>query len=178
MTFYEQVQDYSSSLVRFVRDHELPMEMFAYPDHLAVKARDRKNFDEIISSWKEYALGGVIHAVDMDGRTLASLQTARSIDVEPFGSVEWLEIMEPRAEKVGKGVVGLEHMEFFVADLDEVSRTLSRHGVRDYDRQKNDGHAWVNVVINAAGQEVKFNDKPLAAVLCDEADQGLGYQLP
>ncbi len=177
MTFHEEVLGFTSSLTQFVREHDLPMELFANPDHLAVKARDRNDFDAITAMWRQYALGGAIHAIDMDGRTLATLQTKQSIITEPFGSVEWLEIMEPRAHKVGKGVVGLEHMEFYTPDLDEVTRQLLKHGVRDYDRESNPGHNWVSVVFNQGGQEIKFNDKPLAAVIRDEADEGLGYTL-
>ena len=110
-------------------------------------------FNKLTVAWSQHALGGVVRAIDMDERTLASLQLAQQIAVEPFGYVEWLEIMEPRAQKIGKGVVGLEHMEFSVPDLDEVSRTLLRYGVRDYERQSNPGHDWLSIVINEAGKK-------------------------
>ena len=127
MTFQEEVQNFSTSLTCFVKNSNLPMELFVRPDHLALKARDRDDFDKLTVAWSQHALGGVVRAIDMDERTLASLQLTQPIAVEPFGHVEWLEIMEPRAQKIGKGVVGLEHMEFSVLDLDEASRILLRY---------------------------------------------------
>jgi hypothetical protein len=79
--------------------------------------------------------------------------------------------MQPRPGKeLAEGFV--EHTEFFFPNLSEAERVLTQRGV-NFIRQKNPGHEWVNVIIDDSGREIKFNDKPLAAVVATEHEHGL-----
>ncbi len=170
--FEQEVRDYAKTLTKFVIRHRLPPKWFAMPDHLATKASDRQDFEARVHGWRGLVLGREILGIDKQGRTLASAQLETPISVGEFGSVKWIEIMEPRPEKVGQDVVGLEHMEFYYPHFFEIRMVLNDGGV-DFTEENNSedgkqGHAWINIVLNEAGQELKLNDRPLAKIVAAE----------
>jgi hypothetical protein len=95
---------------------------------------------------------------------LAALHLISPQSVGDLGEVSWLEIMEPRPEKVGKDFVGLEHIEFYYPDFDEVREALDKYKV-SYTQQNNPGHDWINIVLGEAGQEFKLNSRLLSDVV-------------
>ena len=170
----EQVGEYEAELSQFVADNELPKEWFGIADHIAVKGADGADFERLVEVFKPQS--DQISCIDMDGRRLATAQLTGNISVGKFGNVSWVEIMEPRPEKVGKDVVGMEHMEFYFPDFTKVSRVLDDRKVQ-YEMQDNPGHHWVNIVINPKGQELKLNNKVLADVVGQEIKTGESYLL-
>ncbi|CAN5457855.1 hypothetical protein BH10PAT3_BH10PAT3_6850 [soil metagenome] len=112
----------------------------------------------------------------MDGRRLATTQLTGTMLVGAFGEVSWVEIMEPRPAKVGKDVVGLEHMEFYYPHFDRITDVLKKNMI-SYEVQNNSGHAWVNIVLNNQRQELKLNDKSLGKTVQGEIADGTSYIL-
>ena len=174
----EDIDQFEKSLNSFALAHELPIEdWFNNPDHLAIKCADRKDFDETVRSYKPRAVGRQVSGVDMHGRTLATAQLETPLQVGSLGTVEWLEIMEPRPEKVGKGLVGLEHIEFYFPFFKRVRTVLDNAGITYEEPQDNDHHKCIVVVFNKKGQEFKLNDYPLGKIVAQELDEGMSYLL-
>ena len=167
--FREQVKKYEKLLAKFIADFDLPTEWFKVPDHLAVKGADTKGFEELIAQFRP--LSEQLSCIDMDGRRLATAKLKEDIPVGKFGLVSWLEIMEPRPEKVGKDVVGLEHMEFYYPDFAKAIKVLKDRGI-NYTMQENPGHAWINIVLNKQGQELKLNNQTLGYIVTKELATG------
>lgn len=165
----ELVQKYGEELQQFVAEHNLPLVWFAEPDHVAFKAGDSSSFELLIESFEP--ISSRISAIHMDGRRLATAELNTSVQVLGFGAVRLVELMEPRPEKVGVDYVGLEHMEFYYPNFEEVKTRLDTHKIA-YSEQSNSGHSWINIVLNAAGQELKLNDKLLADTVAEEITRG------
>lgn len=178
INFQKEVQEFESSLNRYVLDNNLPIEQwFLHPDHLAIKCADRTDFDRVVEYWKPKSVDGKISGTDMHGRTLATAHLMDPEQLGSYGTVEWLEIMEPRPEKVGKGIVGLEHVEFYYPNLSEVMKTLDRKHILYEVPTDNDHHNCVVVQFNDKGQEFKLNDFPLGKIVAQELEEGTSYQL-
>jgi predicted metalloenzyme YecM len=168
-TFRAQTQNYAAELRRFVTTYELPAEWFKVPDHVAVKGGDAADFEALLGVFRP--LAKQMTCIDMDGRRLATAWLKEPVAVGDFGTLEWIEIMEPRPEKVGKDVVGFEHMEFYFPDFEAIRAALDAKHV-EYEMEQNPGHQWVNIVINAAGQELKLNNRTLGDVIAEELKSG------
>lgn len=168
--FEHAIDKYVESLEQFVQRRRLPQEWFNEPDHLAVKCLDGKHFDAMLDTWARRV--DLASYVRMDGRRLAAVHLGEAaISLGMFGSVEWLEIMEPRPEKVGKDTVGIDHAEFVYPDFTAVKQVLRFRKV-PYELQENPNHSWVNIPINSLGQELKLNDRPLADIVGHEIETG------
>lgn len=159
-----QIFAYSEELREFIDNNALPEEWFEQPDHFAYKCRNAEHFEEVLKLVTDDA--DSLSYVMLDGRKLASAHLAQSVYAESFGHVEWLEVMQPRLEREGDDVVGLEHMEFYFPDFETIEDVLHDRGI-SYELQTNPNHQWINIVINDAGQEVKLNNKPLAEIVDD-----------
>lgn len=166
-TFEQQVADYAAALHAFRAEYGLPGEWFAEPDHIAVKCADATDFDKTLAEWLPKAES--LSYIHLNGRRLATAKLLGPIAVGEEGEVGWLEIMEPRPEKAGQDVVGVDHMEFMFADFDAVKALLAERGV-SFTPQENPSHRWVS--IDANGHELKLNDLPLAAVVPEEIAEG------
>jgi hypothetical protein len=172
--YEDEIGLFAASLKEFIAKYELPDSWFKKPDHLAIKCADGLDYvfrmEELIPDAVQAS------EITMDGRRLATLKLTSEVSVGDLGAVSWLEVMEPRPEKVGNDVVGLEHIEFYYPDFDEVTDLLDKLGVV-YKIETNPGHSWVNIVINEAGQELKLNDKTLEDIVTEELEQGISRLL-
>lgn len=172
--YEEEIGLFAEALEAFIAKYELPQAWFKVPDHLAVKCADGLDYvfrmEELMPDSKQTS------EIVMDERRLATLNLTSPVQVGNLGKVSWLEVMEPRPEKVGKDVVGLEHMEFYYPDFDEVTALLEKYGI-EYKLETNPGHSWVNIVLNEAGQELKLNDKLLGDTVNEEIEQGISRLL-
>lgn len=174
MRFESELEAYGEELEEFIDMFWLPQGWFGAPDHVAIKCADRSDFERTIRTFEDDA--EQISAIDMDGRTLAAVRLASSVAVGSLGDVSWVEVMEPRPEKVGKDVVGLEHMEFTFPDFGLVRDLLSERNI-PYEMQSNPSHRWINIVLNELRQELKLNDKPLSEIVEEELASGESYLL-
>ncbi len=172
--FEHATRKYAESLEDFVGNHELPWRWFATLDHLAVKCMDAEHYEDTVQGWLSGA--NIASYVWLNNRRLASLNLENGLTIGRFGKVEWLEVMEPRPERAGKDVVGLEHVEFVFPDFAAVQALLDRRRI-PYEQQSNLNHNWLNLVINEYGQELKLTDKPLAQMVTEGLESGEAYVL-
>jgi len=169
MNMVDEIKKYAASLSDLIAGHQLPASWFAVPDHLAFKGRDSAHYLELVHIFRPLAKR--VSYIHLDNRRLATAELVKSVVAGDFGAVGWIEIMEPRPEKAGADVVGLEHMEFLYPDFEAVKAELSLKKVA-YELQSNPNHQWINIVINSAMQEVKLSNKPLEAIVRQEIEQG------
>lgn len=165
--FEAQAAAYAQAIESFCTEHELPSEWFAQPDHLAIKCKDAADFDATIEVWLPQA--AEFSYVELNGRRLATALLLEPITVGNLGSVEWLEIMEPRPEKVGADTVGIDHMEFAFADFETAREVLDEKDI-DFEDQQNPNHSWLSILAN--GHEFKLNDRVLADIVEEELSSG------
>lgn len=165
----EEIIAYETAFNDFCNGYDLPKEWFKRPDHFAIKCADADDYQQTVAFLgKELVKPESLWEITMDQRKLASAQLASRVSLGDF-RFEWIEFMQPRPGKeLEKGFV--EHTEFVFPDFFEVKRVLHQRGVGadQYEEQGNEGHAWLNVVIDEAGREIKFNDKPLEQVVTEE----------
>jgi hypothetical protein len=168
--YEEEIGRYAKVLQDFITQHELPPEWFRVSDHVAIKCEDGFDYEHVV----EELLPDTTQAsqVELDGRRLGALWLTSDIPIGDITRVTWVEIMEPRPEKVGKDMVGVEHVEFYYPDFEEITDILDEKEV-PYELQQNPGHAWVNITLNDQGLELKLNNRVLADVVEEELDQGI-----
>lgn len=166
-SFEEQLAGYVQALEAFRAEHELPDEWFVKPDHVAIKCADGADYEAEMQAWLPKA--DQAQYVPLNGRRLGSLRLAQPLKVGDLGQVTWLEIMEPRPEKVGIDPVGVDHMEFHVDDYQTAIELLEARGVA-YERQGNPGQQWLSIMAN--GHEFKLTNMLLADVVAAEIAAG------
>lgn len=174
LEYEEEIGIYAKTLQDFISKYELPDTWFSRPDHLAIKCADALEYEYKLQELMIDAQSG--SQIEMDQRRLATLHLISSVQVGELGSISWLELMEPRPEKVGKDVVGLEHMEFYYPYFDEITETLHRYKI-PFTEESNPGHSWINIVLNEQGQELKLNNKLLADTVEEELEAGTARPL-
>lgn len=147
-------------------------ELLAPPvDHVAVKARDSVHYSEIVGGFLPKTT--LASFTRMDGRQIATLELSSPIYLDELGETLFVEIMEPKPEKVGRDLVGLEHIEIYNPDLEGVMRVLDEKGVT-YEDGGNLYHRTVVVKINEKGQEVKFTNGRLGEIVRRQTEDGIG----
>lgn len=166
-TITTQIFAYGEALRDFVDEFNLPEEWFIDPDHVAYKCRSADHFDEIVRLANDDAEQLVV--VTLDGRNIASVLLDNLVYVESFGSVEWLEIIQPRLEKQGEDLVGIEHMEFYWADLESVEDILHDRGI-PYVLQHSNSMQGICIEIDDLGHEVKLSGRRLASIMQTEIE--------
>lgn len=172
--FEQEVQKYREAFSTFVTVYKLPEYLFKQPDHFAIKCADEIDYLETCQELAEEVNPDGIWELSLDNRLLGSAQLADKLSLGKF-AFGWVEIMQPRPGKeTNTGFV--EHTEFYFPDFFAAEEVLKQRGV-DYTRQENPGHAWLNIVIDNQGREIKLNNKPLAEVVEKERDQGLLRQV-
>lgn len=168
-TMTAQIFAYGEALRDFVDQYSLPEEWFVRPDHIAFKCRNADHFDEVLMQATDDA--DQLSFVAVDGRRLASAHLEQPMYVESFGSVEWLEIMQPRPERQGKDLVGLEHMEFYWPDFESAEEVLRDRGV-SFELQHNDKQQWMSIIIDGFGHELKLCNRTLGDIVSEELANG------
>ena len=171
----EDLDAYVNVFDNFVAQYQLPAEWFSHPDHFAIKCSDTQDFEETVESVRESLEPTEFWQIVLDGRRLASAKFSGSITVSSRtqSSVSWVEVMEPRPGK-SSGSPFVEHVEYTYPDFHEVMRILGIRGFDNFELQGNQGHSWVNLVIDEElGREIKINDRPLYKVIEFENENGL-----
>lgn len=166
-TFHKQVADYATALQKFRTDNDLPSEWFAQPDHLAIKCAGPVDYEQTVQNWLPQAAS--LSYAPLNNRRLASVRLSQPLVVGNNGAVEWLEIMEPRPEKVGKDPVGIDHMEFLFADFEAASTVLRAKNI-PFEQEQNPLHEWLSIF--AYGHEFKLNNSVLAQIVATNIKTG------
>lgn len=157
----QQANDYVAALEDYAAKHGL--ELGGPVDHFAVKLADGKAFDDFID--RILPLAEKVHCVNLNNRRISVAFLKKPIYFGRFGNCTDIEIMEPKPEKVGKDLVGFEHIEIYRPDFDDLL---------DLGEFKDNGHHKSIVIkLNEKGQELKLNDSPIRDVLVKERKEGI-----
>lgn len=170
----DSLERYSDVASAFIQEFRLPREWFLRPDHVAIKCANELDYLDTCDELLGFMENG-IEEIEINDRLIGSGNIDRGIELDlfkiPTGKMYWVEIMQPRRGKEqDEGFV--EHSEFTFPDFHAVERWLTPRGI-SYERQGNDGHDWINIVLDEEGREIKINDLPLLEVLSTERRQGL-----
>lgn len=167
--FETQCNTYGDLLRKFLGEHH---KLKGPIDHLAYKCADGQDFHNVMMEW----LPECLHSsyIILNNRKLASVHLRDPIDLGDLGSVAWLEIMEPRPNKVGHDFVGVEHTEIVKEDLEQVARYCDDNKI-PYTRYSNPRHSAIVVALSSDGHEVKFTDTAMADIVSDQHQAGESY---
>jgi len=167
INFKSELAVYAEAIETFRLEYELPNEWFARPDHVAIKCADSTDYDSMVGEWLPSATH--CYYVHLNNRRLGTAKLLSPIAIGNLGTVQWLEIMEPRPEKVGIDPVGVDHMEFDFVGFNAAEEILNAKGV-SYERQKNPNQEWLSIM--AHGHEFKLSSKPLDDIIAAELASG------
>lgn len=166
----QELQLYQEAFESFIHGYRLPEDFFKQPDHFAIKCADELDYLETCQEVAAQVGAAGIWELSINNRLLGSAQLAGRTSLAGF-DFGWVEIMQPRPGKeTDTGFV--EHTEFYFPDFFAAEHVLRQRGI-DYSHEENPGHAWLNIVIDNKGREIKLNNKPLAEVVIWEREQGL-----
>lgn len=164
---------YRERLQSFVNINRLPARWFNHPDHIAFKSADADGYNELIEQFRPQSEH--IYEAWIDDRRLAAAKLLGTVSIDmgmagtySDGRVDWVEIMEPRPEKVGQDFVGLEHSEFVSPIGIEPVRSVLENKLSQWAIESNESHRWISVKINDDGQELKITDTPLATIVAEQ----------
>jgi hypothetical protein len=155
----ELLTAYSEEVKLFFYSYGLANLVLDVPvDHVALKALDRKVFEEYIQMYLPLSRRLTYEAVGP--RDIATAELYDSLDAGTFGPVKLLEIMEPKPETIATTYDLIDHIELLVTDLESVQQVLKSKDVQ-FKVQANENHTAVVIEITEWGQEVKFTDRSL-----------------
>ncbi len=159
---------YAQELYMFFNESHIGHFFHRPVDHLALKAADANQFD----NWLEDILSTStkLSFIISDSRRLATARTKDPIFFPGLGIIKTLEIMEPRPERVGLDLVGLDHIEL-LRPLDAIEFHFRMYAL-PFKTQENESHKTLVLQINKEGQEVKFTEKRLLDIVQDEILSG------
>lgn len=166
-----EITDYAREVEQGIKDSRLPQEYFKTIDHIALKAANSHHFDRIIEEFKRGWLAEAekIFLTTLDGRRIAVGLLTGPLAVGKLGTVDCLEIMEPRPERVGKERVGLDHAEFMpamkLADLATRIETVSGI-IPEWEPKAK--HNTLCIHLGPNRREVKFTDRELRSIINEE----------
>ncbi len=124
-------------------------------DHVAIKALDRKVYDEYIQIFKP--LSKKVSSAVVDDRELTTTELYEPLDAGTFGKVSILVIMEPKPSAIATTHDLIDHIELLVPSLDDVKTAMANKDVL-FSEQSNEHRKTLIVEINEWGQEVKFTE--------------------
>jgi hypothetical protein len=156
-----QADDYLAVLEAYAIKHGL--ELIGPIDHFAVKMADARAFDSFID--QILPLADKVHCVNLSNRRISIAFLQEAIHFGRFGDCTDIEIMEPKPEKVGRGLVGFEHIEIYRPDFNDLL------GLGEF--KDNGHHKSIVIKLNEEGQELKLNNSPIRDVLVKERQEGI-----
>ena len=163
------LQTYAASFAAFTASNPLPKNWFGAPDHFAIKCASKDSYDETCDDVEKFSDGG-IWQIELNNSYLASAKLSQKIELDNIGSVDWIEIMQPRPGMEPDSDF-VEHVEFYYPNFDEITEILAKNDIV-FELQDNSSHSWVNVVIDKTGREIKFSNKTLAKIVEEEKRVG------
>lgn len=140
-------------------------------DHVAIKALNRATYEQYLNIY--FPLSKQISYAHINERDLATAVLQKPLDAGTFGTVEMIEIMEPKPEVIPTTHDIIDHIELLVPNLEIIKQALTDKDV-DFKIQTNINHTGVVVELNEWGQEIKFTDRSLADITATEIKTGKG----
>jgi hypothetical protein len=170
---------YSLDAGRFIERKQLPLVWFDYGyDHLAIKAYSPRDYEELLSEFKQFS--EYIAETEMNGRYIAMAHlvgnyglkmTVAELSNNPM-NVRDIELMLARPDGQTGEHTELDHAEIYMErGLIPVRRVLANKGIQ-YDSQHNDSHSWISTIINQEADELKFSDRRLADIVDEQLENG------
>lgn len=150
-------------------------------DHLAVKTKDQLDYQKYKNEILPLCLA--MTEADLDGRKIATAKLDQAIVLtnstgQELGRAFHLEIMEPRPTKIGRDLIGLDHIEFAIESFARAQEQLRSLDIPTNQGDGEDQYQHTVVVrINNRGQEVKLSDEPLSQLVIKELAEGKAKQL-
>ncbi len=168
-TLVSKIEEYEGVLTEYL-DVKGLRDLVPYKiDHIAVKLSDTSEYENFIND--NLAFFASANYIQMNNRRITTVRLKNAIETTSFGSVFYLEIMEPKPEKVGTFKSGLDHAEIWVPNFDELEKEF---GLRDLEFVRSDnGHHRTLIFKMNDLWEVKFTDKTIEDTVKDEIESGL-----
>jgi hypothetical protein len=158
-----------------IRKGRLPERWFDTLDHIAIKTANPDHYNQIIKDLKSGVLLRPFSA-EISRIVEARIQNRRIAIAELVGqmavgnwSIEDFEVIEPRAEMIGKFKAGVDHFEFFSEiPLTELEKRLEQvFGIVPI-LQSNSWHRTLSFPLGTNRTEVKFTDWPIHDVIANQ----------
>jgi predicted metalloenzyme YecM len=169
------LEAFFKDLSTFSKKHQIEAYLQLPIDHIAIKVRSPQLYEQCIEGLKPYV--NSFRAIVEGGRHIAIGHLTEPLPLLNYGQTAFLEIMEPRPHLVGLDIVCIDHIEIVHPDLIALQKELEALQLT-LKKETTEYHETLVLVINDAGQEVKFCNKFIGDTLIAEAKDGLVYDLP
>ncbi len=158
--------DYLRSMRDYLDSNQLK-EDYLSVDHVAWKAENATAYEEALEIAKKSA--SLIVETQIGGRRISIVQLKNPITLGPLGTVEFLEVMEPKPNK--PVVPGLDHFELLAKDFDGLAKRLALYGGAEV--VDNGHHKTIPLKIDVNGRELKFTDRSIKSVIDKQVAEGI-----
>ncbi len=166
----ELLSNYSEEAKLFFYSYGLANLVIDKPiDHVAIKALNRETYEQYLDIYKP--LSERLSSARINDRDLATVVLQKPLEAGTFGSVNLLEIIEPKPGAIATTYDLIDHIEIFTNNLEEAASILKNKDVL-FKEKSNGGHNTLVIEINEWGQEVKFTDTPLGEIVDHELKAG------
>lgn len=162
------IDAYGHDLENWLNQNDL-RNLLGPADHFAIKIPDEATLLELADAIKPYCVQNFENSPGLSIRKMDNRSIAVALLEQPLRLGSWeihcIEIMQSKPENLGKDPIGIDHVEFINADFEGVQSVLKAKNVSFGINIKNGYKKTVIVKLNSKGEEVKFTDKTLAAVV-------------
>lgn len=122
----ESIRKFVDELVGFRDQHKLSELFSSRVDHLAIKMADSNDYERCVKDI--LSICSLMTEAQLNNRRIATAKLEKKVNLtgssQSLSSVEYLEIMEPRPEKVGKDLVGIDHCEIDIESFPQLRKEL------------------------------------------------------
>ena len=163
----DQSRVHAAHVDSYIHENRLPPSWFDIGyDHIAIKAFNRDDYEDLIEDYKGFA--EEIVEADLDGRQISTVKLLGNYAIgmalnsaHQFNQVNYVELMLARPEDQSYEPARLDHSEIFVQrGLTPVRIVLQRKGIHIFE-QSNRNHSWISVTMNDGQDGLKFTDRRL-----------------
>ena len=138
-------------------------------DHFAIKVEDENEFEKIVTAFLPYCVEKKNSTPGLSVRTMHGRSIAVALLKHPltFGEefFDCIEIMQPRPEKQGTDVVGIDHLELITPKLKEIEALLKNARADFYVDATNPYKEIVVSFVNDKRWRIKFTNKTLEEIV-------------
>ena len=138
-------------------------------DHFAIKTENEATLHALVKEIAPYCVAQDMQTPGLSVRRMHDRYIATALLKEPLRiketNVFCIELMQPQPKYEGKDLVGLDHLEYVLTDIDKVQSTLDDRGIQYRIDTRNTYKRVIWVKINALGERIKFTDKTLAEIV-------------
>ncbi len=162
-----ELETYFGPLGEFIADHKW-VDEGSIIDHVGIKAYDKADYESCLSA--AMAASSDLYEIEMNNRRIAIIVLTQPLDIMGQG-IRYIELMEPRPEKVGNDTVGLDHTEVYVPDFESAVGLVDSSG-EAHEYYDNGHHKALVFKIGKNGEEIKISDTPIQRGIEDELSSG------